>query len=267
MEQRPLEESGLVEPTSRREFLKKSAVAGAVVWSAPAIATLPGGGAWAQTYGNGCDCEENAFALFLEASGIINIAPTTVPADVPGELLFVSVGNLVQARVLPADTENCFARASVADVTVNLGAILDVGGLLSLNLDLPTIFATVLESRAEANGGCPTASSSVVRVALNGDDALIVGLNADINLDVLGAVAVSLVVNEVELEDCNDGQTRAFANALHLVLDIDLGGVVDGLLGNGGLLGGLINIDLGSLTQHIELIVSHAEVTGCNCPC
>lgn len=266
VEQRPLEESGLVVPTSRREFLKKSAVAGAVVWSAPAIATLPGGGAWAAQYGPGaCDCTENAYALKVFAAGIINISEIVLPQNGATSVATVNVGNgLIVANVLNATTDNCAARASVLDLTVNLGDILQVGGLLNLGLTLPTIFATVLESTASANGGCPEANANIARLELGGSNLLTVGTgpNTGVNLDILGAVIAQVIINE-QGTDCVNGQTSAFANALHIHIELNLGNVI----GTGGLinLGGLVNLT--NLTQVIDVVVSHAEVAGCNCPC
>ena len=54
---------------SRRDFLKKSLVAGAVVWGAPAVTSLPGGRAWAQTYGQ-CLCNGDAYGLRVIIPGI-----------------------------------------------------------------------------------------------------------------------------------------------------------------------------------------------------
>ncbi len=67
--------------SSRRDFLKRSAVTGAVVWSAPAISTLSSK-AWAQTYDGVCECDEGAYALFATADGIID--GTVGPIAEPG---------------------------------------------------------------------------------------------------------------------------------------------------------------------------------------
>lgn len=53
--------------TTRRDFLKRAALGGAVIWSAPTITTLPGGVAWADHYQptGVCDAEATALRVFL----------------------------------------------------------------------------------------------------------------------------------------------------------------------------------------------------------
>lgn len=48
---------------TRREFIKRSTLAGAVVWTAPVVVTLPAGAAWANQYGQQGTCQPEATAL------------------------------------------------------------------------------------------------------------------------------------------------------------------------------------------------------------
>jgi hypothetical protein len=118
------EQRGTSDP-NRRDFLKKSLAAGAVVWSAPVVTSLPGGRAWAQTY-HQCACNADAFGLFVNIPliGVNNYyGVDTCPVD-------VTLGNATQAKVRATaicgadfSTVNggCSAEASLATLVVNLG--------------------------------------------------------------------------------------------------------------------------------------------------
>ncbi|MGH2705953.1 MAG: choice-of-anchor P family protein [Actinomycetota bacterium] len=217
---------------SRREFLKKSAVAGAVTWAAPAITTLSGGRAWAQQYPTPCECTAHAYGLFLRIPDL-NIATTVdclsqinIVNDPPGPTNVRVTGVLVCGT----STENgtCTAQATVTslDVRVTVGLVA-----------LPRIRADVLTSEVSVTcPGCEFASSGeVVKLRIGQGITLVeVQVTGAPNQQV-SALGLSIIINE---ERCVDGTLER--NALHV---------------SSPLLGG------------VDLIVSHAEVTGQGCTC
>ncbi len=222
--------------SSRRDFLKKSAVTGAVVWSAPAISTLSSR-AWADEngYEEPCECDEAAYALFVEADGIIIIPERYEPSIVTqeGESDFVAGVDLglVEATLLNAGIpDNCHAHADVASVKVDLGVL----GILGLD---GVIEATVLT--ADAFGDGCEARSSIATLTVGGEEVLDLETpNLDVDVDLGPLVNATLVLNEQ-----TGGTNNIAVNALHLNLTV-LGA-------------------LGNAVQTLELIVSHAESTCC----
>ncbi len=228
-QERPAVDSG------RRDFLKKSLVAGAVVWGAPAVTSLPAGRAWAQTYER-CICAGNAFGLGLSLLGgpmqffgvdgsLVNVGPIAIP----------TVGGSVAATaVTGSDTSSegggCSGTASIATANVVVGPAIT---------PILTVAATVISSQASAN--CvpcgTTGSSSIASLTVNG---ISVNVTGACNLNVLNLGLV--FVNEQSC-NVNDGGTLS-VNAIHVVVP------------------GIIN-----------LILAHSEagagdpVTGDGCPC
>lgn len=224
--------------SSRRDFLKKSAVTGAVVWSAPAISTLSSR-AWAETYngpGNGdCECDESAYALFATADGIIvgTVGPIAESGNAPDSASVAdlsALNGLVSARLLASRTEECRAHAEVAFVKIDL-TVLD----LAL-LDIAAIEAEVLN--ADANGETCTGDSDILVVRTIKTDGTVneVAIGADPNSEVvldLGALgSITLVANE------QSGNGSIAVNALHVFVNL---------------------LD----AQTLDVIVSHAETTCC----
>lgn len=249
--------------STRRDFLKKSAVAGAVTWSAPAITALSSGKAWAQADGyEKCPCFAEATALFVSLLGktVVNVTPETLDdecvAKVDTGSSILDGGLRVEARVLCANEEEpdngpCVASASVAEVAIHIGPALleELGDLVDrlleeLELDDVlngllgdngkkkaglTIRATVLTAEATAScDKCPTrGESSIATLSINGK-------KPDIDLRACNASVLGLLtVNEQECK----GDTIT-VRALH----IDLGDV-------------------------LEVIVSEAQAGGNDCPC
>lgn len=77
---------------TRRDFLKRSALAGAVVWTAPVVTTLPAGAAWAGQYQQVGTCQPEATALRVIRGGqqIACWGQTRNPMD--GEICAVRLG-------------------------------------------------------------------------------------------------------------------------------------------------------------------------------
>ena len=166
--------------TGRRDFLKKSLVAGAVLWGAPAVTSLPGGKAWAQSYGPQCACNGSAYALSVSLLG----GPPTVfgmdgsvaavgPIPIPG-------GGSISATLLEAnDTSSingvCDGHAELATIAVQVGT-----GPTALRVNAKTIFS-------DAQAGCApcgtTAASSIASLRVNGINVNAFGV---CNLNVLG---------------------------------------------------------------------------------
>lgn len=214
---------------SRREFLKKGAAAGTLVWAAPSIATLPGGRAWAQTYPRDCPCTADAFGLRV----IIPPLGINETFGVGGCVADVNVGVAGTATVTSAtvcgeaDSDGsdgaCSANASIETLNVV------VGPPLAPTL---TVAASVLTSEATAQcDPCNnTGTSTIASLVVNG---ITVTALSECNNDVLGLGLITL--NE---QTCA-GDTLS-VNALHIT--------VSGI---------------------IEVIVAHSEAGGVGCctPC
>lgn len=289
MEERPSKESPLeISSTSRRDFLKKSAIAGAVVWSAPAISTLPSGRAWADHYngdhdGDGtitCDCfGEEAWALQVRVlDDLLTVGPLSLggggksPVSIGGSgggndpifqryglpgpagslgcengTITIALGGIIiEANLLCAETSNCFARSTVADIK-----IAGLGGLIqSSGEPVDVLEVSVLTAAVKGSGCDPLATSHVAGVRLHKRDKtvsdLIAATDPNFNLQVLGLVEV--ILNE-QLTGCDDDSDHQFTevNALHVKIPVEddpnrVGGIID-------------------------IIAGHAKVISCECSC
>ncbi len=240
--------------SSRRDFLKKSAVTGAVVWSAPAISTLSSR-AWAQTYDGDGDgrCTGQAYNVFVRATGLIDgtVGPLNQsPAnqDFERDCIVDLVANLgggnPEVVVGVACVENdfdgrCCTRSELTNVRVDLTEILRLPPLtpITLTADLIT---------AEACAGCgatPAADSALANAVLTVGNN-VVALDADAapntevaNLDILGLADVELILNE---QAVIPGGIEV--NAVHLTVRL-----LDG-------------------TQTVDVILGHAEADVHDCP-
>jgi hypothetical protein len=119
------EETTAGRDTDRRDFLKKTLVAGTAIWTAPVVTTLPGGRAWAQTYGV-CNCDADAFGLLVSIP-TLGINQTL---GVDGCVANVALGNNSVAAVSATTVcgaafstvgGGCSAEASIASLTVRTG--------------------------------------------------------------------------------------------------------------------------------------------------
>ncbi|MEX2556719.1 MAG: choice-of-anchor P family protein [Actinomycetota bacterium] len=221
--------------SGRRDFLKKSIVAGAVVWGAPAVTSLPGGRAWAQTYGE-CSCNGDAYGLrlIIPALGLdqtlgvdgslVNVSPIAIPV-VGGSVAATAVTGLDGSSVNGA----CFGRASVATLDLQVGPAL---------APILTVAASIIT--ADASASCPpcatSGQSSIANLVVNG---ITVNATSACNNDVLNLGLV--VINQ---QSC-DAEGNLTVNAIHIT--------VPGI---------------------IEVIVSHAvagagdgAAGGSDCPC
>lgn len=215
--------------TSRRDFIKRSAVTGAVVWSAPAISTLSSK-AWAQTYPAPCVCTEGAFALSVDVNALddtLDVSTVISPVGPAGpdetnfdELLGVNVGNgLVTASAARATTRECFAQAELLDASIDLSQI----GVTGVGV----ITAEVL--KATATGADCATNCEITNLAIGGDPVLLVDGKANISL-LDGAVVIAVC------EEITNG--TASVNALRITVNLP---------------------DILTAT----IIVSHAETTCC----
>ena len=219
---------------SRREFLKKSAVVGGLAWSAPAIASLPAGRAWAQTYPPVCTCTASAFGMritippigFDQTYDTGNADPPVVSVDTGSIDLGVLLGTIrVQANVVTAATGvppqgGCHGVAALDFLRISGTA-------------LPLIVRPIqtAEIAAEAHAscdGCNTGGGSSIAGLLIGTPPVIIPIGV-CNLSVAGLV----VVGE---QFCTDDVLTV--NALH----VNIPGI-------------------------IEVIVGHAEAGATDCPC
>ena len=218
---------------SRRDFLKKSAVVGGLAWSLPAVASLPGGRAWAQTYPPACTCATSAFGMrivipplgFDQTYDTGTADPPVVSVDT-GSLSLGLLGTIrVQANLVTAATGvppegGCHAIAALDFLRISGTA-------------LPLIVRPIqtAEIAAEAHAscdGCNTGGGSSIVGLLIGTPPVIIPIGV-CNLSVAGLV----VVGE---QFCTDDVLTV--NALH----VNIPGI-------------------------IEVIVGHAEAGATDCPC
>jgi hypothetical protein len=108
---------------SRRDFLKKGAAAGTVVWAAPTIATLSASPAWAQ--GTPCPCEgcraqATAINVFGGTSTVVaNGCTCEIPIDIPPGGTPGVEANVACAK---ADDATCSASSFIEGAEVRLSA-------------------------------------------------------------------------------------------------------------------------------------------------
>jgi hypothetical protein len=217
------------ERRDRRDFLKRSLVAGAAVWSAPIVTSLPGGRAWAQTY-EVCNCNADAYGLFVSIPGL-GIIQTF---GVDGCLASVNLGNNTTAAV-QADTVcgadfstvggGCSGEATIKRVVIRAGP----NALPTLRVDARVLLTT---ASASCNPCGTTGGFSAASVAVSGSligSPINVNVATACNLSVAGLV----IVNE---QSCS-GDTLNI-NAVH----VNVPGV-------------------------IEVIAAHSAAGATGCPC
>ena len=212
----------------RRDFLKKSLATGAVLWAAPAVSSLPGGRAWAQTYPPPpppCSCTASAYGLF------VSIPPLGVFQTFGDPTCLANTGTIgvagtatVAATVVcgeaPDNATPCDAVASIATLDVVVG-----------NPLAPTLELHAVTIQAVASTSCPCASSLSSTIAQLTVNNVNVNVTGACNLDVLGLGLVT-----VNRQSC-DG-TLNIVDAL----DINVPGI-------------------------LTLTAAHAEADGTGCPC
>ena len=196
--------------SGRRDFLKKSIVAGAVVWGAPAVTSLPGGKAWAQSY-NDCLCTADAYGLrviipiigFDQTFGVdgslVNVSPIAIP---------VVGGSVAATAVTGTDSSSaggaCAANASIATLNLQVGPTL---------APILTVGAAVITSQASATCPTPTCATSgsslIANLTVNG---IVINATSACNNDVLNLGLV--VINE---QTC-DAEGNLTVNAIHVTV-------------------------------------------------
>lgn len=155
--------------SGRRDFLKKSLVAGAVAWGAPAVTSLPGGRAWAQTY-NGCPdpagpCVTNAFGLQITTPITGTLTFPGAPGPSPTCVINPTVPGIINlAATICGDVGDCTANGYIENLDLD---ILSAAGLPILSLQ-----ARILSATATTSGDCPpcatTGSSIIAGLVING---------------------------------------------------------------------------------------------------
>lgn len=204
----------------RREFLKRSAVTGAVAWSAPTVLSMPGGAAWAQSY---C-CSAEAIGLQVrvtETGELINI-------DIPdGQECVVATGtngiqvaglnieaSLICERTDEPEGGPCTAEAEIADLRIS-----DVNGENLLGgLGINPIHVEVLKSHGTAPcgpdcGSGVTGDSELLNLTLGNE---VLQLDPNLTLDLGDILRLG-----IGREECNGNELTVTA------LDLNLLGLVE----------------------------------------
>jgi len=221
--------------SSRRDFLKKSAVVGAAAWSVPAIVSLPGGRAWAAQYPV-CNCDADAFALSVSILG----ATPLVFGQPPGCVLPlgpISAANVtVTAEVLCGNVSSSVDGSCSADSGVVQTLTIVVADTNPLLPPLLTVDAKVLNSQVSAscNPCATTGDSSITQLKINNIAVNVNSLTCNNNVLSLGIV-------KFDEQTCS-GDTLS-VNALHV---------------------GFPSIASPSI---VDVIVAHSEAGATNCGC
>ena len=200
--------------SGRRDFLKKSIVAGAVVWGAPAVTSLPGGRAWAQTYG--CPdpagpCVTNAYGLQITVPAIGTLTFPGAPGPSPTCVINPTVPGIINlAATICGDVGDCTASGYIEN--------LDLDILGALGIPILSLQATVLRATATTTGDCvgqcATAGSSVIAGLVINGGAINVTSPCNTVIPVVPALPIaSLALNE---QTCT-GDTLT-VNALNLTI-------------------------------------------------
>lgn len=154
--------------TGRRDFLKKSLAAGAIVWGAPVVTSLPGGRAWAQTYpcpNPAGPCVADAFGLQITVPAIGTLTFPSAPGPSPTCVINPTVPPIINlAATICGDIGDCTANGYVEN--------LDLDIVSALGLPILSLQATVLSATATTAGDCPpcgtTGSSIIAGLVING---------------------------------------------------------------------------------------------------
>jgi hypothetical protein len=199
---------------NRREFLKKSALTGAVMWAAPVVTTLPKAAA-AGTTPAPCPCANCvAKATALSSLGItLGVASGSDCNCVLDAKIKVDKIAGVSAQVAcgKADNATCTASSYVAGIRIRVGDLLN---LLGVKIGGIFIEATVLNSCVD----CGTGASSIAQLKLVTRDLLgilqlsvdlnvVAGCNTGLNLsgNVGGIVLPHLVALKFNEQFCTNG--------------------------------------------------------------
>lgn len=211
---------------TRREFLKRSAVAGAVVWSAPAIASLPGGRAWAQDYDPCPGCAEcDAQATAVNVLGIA-IGQVDSGCDCGIGPINQTVGTVnVKASVAcaKADDDACTASTYLENVEILVGSVPLLGDVF--------VKAQTLSSCVSCGTGDSYVLNLAVHVGTQDPDPLVLSANCNgtpVRVTVGGIDLADVVFNE---QVCAGGTLTV--NALRVTI-LGTGDVIVGQSKAGG---------------------------------
>lgn len=201
---------------TRRDFLKKSAVAGAVVWTAPVVTSLPGGRAFAQTPGSQCPtpagtCTSDAFGLRVTAPIIGTLTFGQAPTCLLNPVINQSILHVTAATICGETTSSpCVGHGFIEQLSLSIDN--PTNPLLP---DILTVTADVLDAQAQNNGACvtdcaATGSSVVANVVINGIN---VNVNAPCNTVPIGFAPLLVVTVNEQFCDSNGVLN---VNALHI---------------------------------------------------
>ncbi len=189
-----MENGSVFGPGNRRDFLKKGAVAGGLLWVAPAVSKVAiAKAAPGSPTPVGCTCAANAFGLQVIIPSLAINQTFGVGGCLTGNITVGVPGLSVFASAICGDVTGCAATASIANLKVETSAL--------------SVHATVLRSAASAS--CTpcntTGDSQIANLKIN---------NAQVSIGTCNLSLLGLVV--VDEQTCV-GDTLS-VNALHILV-------------------------------------------------
>jgi len=159
--------------SSRRDFLKKSVAAGAVVWAAPVVTSLPGGRVWAAPYpcpNPAGPCVGTAYGLKVSVGSIVIGPIPSAPGPSPTCLINPVVNPIITlAATVCGDVTLNSAQACRYDGYVEN---LDLSVIGLLGITLLRVQADVLHATAGNHNECPPCEafgfSEIANLRING---------------------------------------------------------------------------------------------------
>lgn len=199
---------------SRRDFIRKSAAAGGLVWAAPAIATISTASAQSVSP---CACLGRSRAILatgslLGGSGLVDTGFQGNVGCVPGQV--ISAGDLEAELGCPSfDAGSCSQSVTIVSF--------EVGDLSATNIVATATGPTSQAACPDYSGTVTFDSLSLGSFSTSGSVTPNTTVSGTIDLGSLGSVSSTLVLNE---QGCDGGEW--VVRAIHLTAETTVGGIL-----------------------------------------
>ena len=227
--------TGIDGPASRREFIKRTAVAGTVVWAAPAIFTVSSASAASPTPIPCPNCDSSAYGLatFGTVAGLpLNLGPIGATSDAENCLLNLNAGVITSSDVCgrTADTDkHCRASASVS----------------GLGIVVPGVNVQAGVTRSRATWACDCSAregiADILGLTVNGNPVNI-GTAPNTTLVVINTALIDVIVT-ANRQSCVGGVFSVDALVVQIILTPLIG-----------------------LGTNLTVVVAHSQISN-GCPC